>query len=156
MAKVLMAIVTEDILYMIEKESLLPTSHYGGRPGRITTDAVHVLVDKVKLAWRRGKVVSVLFLNVEAAFLNSVTDRVLHNLQRRKIPSVYVCFIQQLLKGRRTRMKFDNFLSELIFIFNGIGQGDPLSMILYILYNADLLEIVYPPKKKLWALSMMR
>jgi len=26
-------------------------------------------------------------------------------------------------------------------IDNGIGQGDPLSMILYIIYNADLIEI---------------
>jgi hypothetical protein len=26
-------------------------------------------------------------------------------------------------------------------IINRIGQGDPLSMVLYILYNADLLKI---------------
>jgi hypothetical protein len=50
MAKVLTVIVMEDILYMVEKESLLPSSHYGGRPGRMTTDAVHALVDKVKSA----------------------------------------------------------------------------------------------------------
>ena len=38
-------------------------------------------------------------------------------------------------------MKFDDFISEIIDITNGIGQGDPLSMLLYILYNADLLEL---------------
>jgi hypothetical protein len=46
----------------------------------MTTDVVHALVDKVKSAWRWGKVVSVLFLDVEAAFLNAVTDRLIHNL----------------------------------------------------------------------------
>jgi Reverse transcriptase (RNA-dependent DNA polymerase) len=148
MAKVLTVIVAEDILYMVEKESLLPSSHYGGRPGRMTTDAVHALVDKVKSAWRRGKVVSVLFLDIEAAFPNAETDRLIHNLRRRRIPSVYIRFIEQLLKGRRTRMRVNDFLSELIYIFNGIGQGDPLSMILYILYNADLLEIVHPPEEE--------
>jgi hypothetical protein len=80
MAKVLMAIVAEDILYLVEKETLLPTNHYGGRPGRMTTDAVHILVDKVKTAWRQGKIVSILFLDVEAPFPNAVTDRLLHNL----------------------------------------------------------------------------
>ena len=40
------------------------------------------------------------------------------------------------------RLKFDDFISELISILNGIGQGDPLSMILYIIYNADLLEML--------------
>jgi hypothetical protein len=45
-------------------------------------------------------------------------------------------------------MKFDDFLSDLIHIINGIGQGDPLSMILYIIYNADLLEIAYSPNEE--------
>jgi ribonuclease HI len=147
-AKVLTAIVAEDISYLVEKEALLPFSHYGGRPGRMTTDAVHVLVEKVKSAWRRGKVVSVLFLDVEAAFPNAVTDRLLHNLRRRRILRVYVRFVEQLLKDRRTRMKFDDFVSDLIYLSNGIGQGDPLSMILYILYNADLLEIALAPEEE--------
>jgi hypothetical protein len=45
-------------------------------------------------------------------------------------------------------MRVDDFFSELIHIFNGIGQGDSLSMILYILYNADLLEIGHPPEEE--------
>ena len=40
------------------------------------------------------------------------------------------------------RLKFDDFILELISILNGIGQGDTLSMILYIIYNADLLEML--------------
>ena len=45
-------------------------------------------------------------------------------------------------------MKFDDYLSEFIHLSNGIGQGDPLSMILYILYNADLLEIALAPEEE--------
>jgi hypothetical protein len=45
-------------------------------------------------------------------------------------------------------MKFNNFLSEFIHIINGIGQGDPLSMVLYTIYNADLLELVLSPDKE--------
>lgn len=115
MAKVLTAIVTEDISYLVEKESLLLTSHYRGQLGRITTDAVHALVDKVKSAWSQGKVVSILFLDVKAAFQNTVTDRLIHNLQKRRVPSVYAHFIKQLLKNRRTQVRFDGFLSELIY-----------------------------------------
>ena len=44
------------------------------------------------------------------------------------------------MRGQKTRLKFDNFISEYIEITNGIGQGDPISMLIYILYNADLLE----------------
>jgi Reverse transcriptase (RNA-dependent DNA polymerase) len=52
-----------------------------------------------------------------------------------------VKFVEQLLANRRTKLKFDNHTSEIINITNGIGQGDPLSMLLYILYNADLLDL---------------
>ena len=95
---------------------------------------------KIKAAWGEKKVASVLFLDVEGAFPNAVTDRLIHNLKKRRIPTIYVKFVERLLSGRRTKMKFDDFVSEFIDITNGIGQGDPISMLLYILYNADLLE----------------
>lgn len=74
MAKVLIAIVAEDIGRLAELHQLLPKTHFGGRPGRLTTDAIHYLVQRIKEAWRKGKVVSVLFLDVEEAFPNAVTD----------------------------------------------------------------------------------
>jgi hypothetical protein len=141
MAKVLTAVVAEDISRLAEKHQLLPNTHFGGRPGRTTTDAIHYLVHRIKDAWRKNKVVSVLFLDVEGAFPNAVTERLLHNLKKCHIPTAYVNFVKQLLTGRRTKLKFDDYLSESMDILNGIGQGNPLSMILYILYNADLLDI---------------
>jgi ribonuclease HI len=140
-AKVLTALVADDISRLVELHQLLPPTHFGGRPGRTTTDAISYLVQRIKKAWRGSQVASVLFLDVEGAFPNAVTDRLIHNLRKRRIPGVYVEFIKQLLSGQRTRLKFDDYLSEPMDITNGIGQGDPLSMILYIIYNADLLEI---------------
>jgi len=140
-AKVLTAIVAEDISHLVEHHQLLPATHFRGRPGRTTTDAIHYLVQLIKDAWRKGLVASVLFLDVEGAFPNAVTDRLIYNLKRRRIPAVYITFIQQLLSGRRTKLKFDDYTSDFINVDNGIGQGDPLSMILYTIYNADLLDI---------------
>ena len=136
--KVLTAIVVEDVAHLVEKNTLLPDTHFGGHPGRTTTVAIHYLVGKVKAAWGRRKVTSILFLNVKGAFPNAVTDRLIHNLRKRRIPTAYVKFVEWLLDGRKTRMKFDDFILELIEIVNGIGQGDPILMLLYIIYNADL------------------
>jgi hypothetical protein len=82
-------------------------------------------------------VVSVLFLDVEGAFPNTVTDRLIHNLKRRRIPAMLIRFVTNLLTNRKTRIKFDDYISEYYDIINGKGQGDPLSMLLYILYNTD-------------------
>jgi ribonuclease HI len=141
LAKVLTSLVAETISNLVETHQLLPKTHFGGRPGRTTTDAIHYLIHKIKAAWREDQVASVLFLDVEGAFPNAVTDRLIHNLKRRRIPAMLVRFVAILLANRRTRLRFDDYTSEYMDITNGIGQGDPLSMLLYIIYNADLLEI---------------
>jgi ribonuclease HI len=141
LAKVLTAIMADIMSRIVEKHKILPNTHFGGRPGRTTTDAIHYLTHKIKTAWKAGRVASILFLDIEGAFPNAVTDRLIHNLKRRRIPTKCIEFIKQILSNRRTRIHFDDYISEVILIKNGIGQGDPLSMLLYILYNADLLEI---------------
>jgi hypothetical protein len=90
----------------------------------------------------------VLFLDVEGAFPNAVTSKLIHNLKRRRIPTAIVDFVEQLLSNRKTRLKFDDYISDIINIANGIGQGDPLSMLLYILYNADLLDLPDHPTEE--------
>ncbi|KAF7773567.1 hypothetical protein Agabi119p4_5734 [Agaricus bisporus var. burnettii] len=141
MAKLLTVIITEEVSHMMEIHNDIPRSHYGGRPCRTTTDAVHHLTARINEAWRRGKVTSVLYLDVEGAFPNAVTERLIHNLKKRRVADVYVNYVRSLLRNRSTRLKFDDYLSDPTPINNGIGQGDPLSMLLYIVYNSDLLDI---------------
>ena len=140
MAKLLTSIIAENLSRIVEQHHILPKNHFGGRPGQSTSDAIHYLISKIHAAWNKNKVASVLFLDVEGAFPNAVTARLIHNLKKRRIPNSIVNFVKQLLTNRSTRLKFNDYLSDPIPISNGIGQGDPLSMILYILYNADLLE----------------
>ena len=83
----------------------------------------------------------VLFLDVKGAFPNAVPERLAHNLRKRRIPKRFIDFITCMLKGRTTYLKFDDHISEAISINNGIGQEDPLSMVLYQYYNADILDI---------------
>ena len=46
--KLLSALVADDMSYMCEKYCLLPDTHFGGRPGKNTSNAMHYLVNKVK------------------------------------------------------------------------------------------------------------
>ena len=141
MAKLFTEIISEQLSNTVEQHQLLPRNHFGGCPGRSTTDTIHYLTNKIHKAWRNDKSVSVLFLDVKGAFPNAVTNRLIHNLKKRRIPTNIINFVKQLLTNRKTQLCFDNYISQPISITNGIGQGDPLSMLLYTLYNADLLEI---------------
>jgi len=83
----------------------------------------------------------VLFLDIKGAFPNTILERLVHNLRKRRIPSKYTKFISNMLHGRVTTLKFNGYTSAPIHIDNSISQGDPLSMALYQYYNADLLNI---------------
>lgn len=153
--KLLTAIVTEQLSHIVESNNLLPPMHFGGRPKRSTTDSLHLLTSTVKNAWRSGQVASALFLDIEGAFPNAVTDRLLHNMRKRKIPTALVLFVDRLLRNRRTKLKFDGYTSDWIPINNGIGQGDPLSMLLYVIYSSDLAEIPATNNKRELALAFV-
>ena len=106
------------------------------------TDVMHLLAHKIKAAWCQHNVAAILFLDVEGAFPNAVSTRLLHNMHMlmHRVPEEYVLFVHWLLTNRCMWLKFDSFTVDWIDVDNSIVQGDPLSMILYLFYNADLLE----------------
>jgi ribonuclease HI len=147
MAKVLSAIVTEDISYLAEKHQLLPANQFGGRPGRATTDLLHLLIDRINHAWRNKRVISILSLDIDNAFPNAVTDKLQHNLRKRRIPAAYVDFVGNLLHDRETVLRFGDYTSPRFAVNNGIGQGCPLSMTSWIFYNADFFDLTVTGNK---------
>jgi hypothetical protein len=141
MVKVLTAILAELLMYYAEKHSLLPVNHFGGRKGRTATDMIHLLVHSIKDAWHKGKVMAVLFLDIKGVFPNADNEQLARNLLKRRVPAKLVNFVTNMLRDRSTSLKFNDHVSDIITLNNGIGQGDPLSMALYQFYNADLLNI---------------
>lgn len=137
----LSSMVAADISYLLEQCDLLPSNHFGGRLGRTTADSIHYLVHRIKTAWQNGKVATVLLLDIEGAFPHAVTEKVTHSLRKRRVPEMYTKMIGNMLSNRKTKLKFNDYTSDFINIDNGIGQGCPLSMLIYIIYNSELIEI---------------
>ena len=82
-----------------------------------------------------------IFLDIKGAFPNTVTERLLHDMRTRQVLEPYMPFIEWMLTNRRTRLKSDGFTLDWVNIDNSIVQGDPLSMLLYLFYNADLIAL---------------
>jgi Endonuclease-reverse transcriptase len=51
LARLLNRCQTEDIVNMCEQLNIIPANHFSARPGRTTTDAIHLLTKMVKDAW---------------------------------------------------------------------------------------------------------
>lgn len=126
---------------MCEKHGILPANHFGARPGRTTTDLIHLLMKTIKDAWRKGQVASALFLNVKGAFPSVDINHLIHNMKKRGIPQEYTKWMRRCLENRQTTISFDDYQTAAFEVLNGLDQGDPHSGICYLIYNADLTKI---------------
>jgi hypothetical protein len=120
---------------------------FRGRPGRTMSDTVHLLVHKIKDSWRKQQVTVVLFLDIEGAFPNAVTTKLLHSMRKRRLPEKLIRFAGIMLENQHTTLHFDDHTLAPILLDNGIRQGDPLSMALYQYYNTDILDLPNGPQE---------
>jgi hypothetical protein len=143
-AKLLNKCKADQLMEQCEKTGVLPANHFGGRPGRSTNDSIHMIIKMVKDTWRKGLVASVLFLNVnfvvKGAFPSVAVDMMAHEYRAAGIPEEHVNWMLRRLDGRHTIRTFDDFHLQEFSIDNGVDQGDPVSGITYMIYNAGLLR----------------
>ncbi|RDL32701.1 uncharacterized protein BP5553_09157 [Venustampulla echinocandica] len=123
LGKVLEAIIASRLAYLADVHNLLPSRHTGGRKLASTEHAMHFLPQRIHKAWTDSQVASLLLLDVSGAYDNVSRERLLHNLQKRRV--------NQTLE----------YTAPSAPIQTGIPQRSPVSPILYLFYNADLIEI---------------
>jgi len=129
--------------FVTEMYNLLLSNHFGARPRRSAEQALNVLVEKIHQAWRQGKVLSLVSFDVKGVFNGVHSDVLERRLEARQAPSLAVRLIRNLCDGWHTQVTVGGFESEVSPIeFAGIPQGSPLSPLLRVYYNADLVECV--------------
>ena len=141
LGKVMESIMADVLSYLTEKYELLPPHHYGGRPGRSAEDAMIALSESIYKAWREKKIYTAIYMDVAGAFNNVHHKRLIHNLRKRRVPHTISKWIASFLENRSTQIQFNNEKSDQVNTPAGVPQGSPLSPLLYMNYNADLLDI---------------
>ena len=74
LGKLFSTLIADDISYLTEKHQLLLPMQFGRHPGHCTTDAMHIVTQKIKDIWRQKKVALILFLDIQATFPNTVKE----------------------------------------------------------------------------------
>lgn len=138
-------IIANRLAYLADVYHLLPARHTGGRKLTSTEHAMHLLLQRIHQAWSENKVASLLLLDVSGAYDNVSRERLLHNLRKRKVCQKLISWIASFLSDRHTTLKLQEFTSPSAPIQTGIPQGSPVSPILYLFYNADLIEACKTP-----------
>jgi hypothetical protein len=137
---------TMQLTVEVERAGILPSNHYGARPGHAAMDTLHAVVKIVKGTWRKGEVASVLCMDVKGPFPSVNLDHLVHNMRKHGVPRQHTDWMRKY-KGQTSHIVFDNYTSEAFKVDGGLDQGDPALGISYLIYNSDLAEIPLRQKK---------
>jgi len=144
-SKVLEAAIAERISYLVETHGLLPTTHFGARKQRLSVDALVHLQERIFKAWRGGKTLSLVSFDVKGAYNNVAKEPELHKLRQRRVPEQLVRWIDSFCTARRACVMVNGKRSAAVdLLHSGLPQGSPLSPILFLFFNAELLEATIP------------
>lgn len=132
-----------------------------GCAGRSTESALLYILELIRAAWKRGRQVfifdnvpaatipnskftdvSILSIDIAAAYPNVNRAKLIAILQKKGIPQWLVDYIKSFFDGQQTTISIPGHHDKNKFrsVDNGIPQGSALSPILFLLFSSPLLE----------------
>jgi Reverse transcriptase (RNA-dependent DNA polymerase) len=140
LGKVVESVTARALQEIAEKYELLPEMQMGARRNRLTQTALDLLVSQIHTIWEAGGVASLLSIDMSGAFDHVVKRKLISILRRKGIPRPLIGWIDSFMTDRTTTLSFDDKTSQPLEVPAGIPQGFPISPILFLFYNADLID----------------
>lgn len=141
LSKILEAVLAERLSFLAEKHGLLPQNHYGARRRRSAEQALLLLQDRIYQAWRSKRVLSLISFDVKGAYNGVHKERLAQRLTARGVPDVLTNWVKAFCGNRSATLVINGQETDNKELENpGLPQGSPLSPILFLFYNADLVQ----------------
>ncbi len=142
MSKALKSIMIKRLSDIVETHRMLSNAQMKARRKWFVILTLDLLVDQVHTVWdcEIKYVIFMLSLDVVEAFNWVSHVRLLHTLKMKRTSSYIIEWTRSFLENRETSLIFDEQTSDMREINAGISQKSFISSILFLFFNASLIE----------------
>lgn len=143
-SKLLERIIARKLVSFLSKNDLMPPLQSAYRRGHSTETAVVKVLSDVLMALDRGELAMLAFLDLSAAF-----DTVDHETLLRRLQTTFgvtdkaADWLRSYLTERTQFVRIGQDRSSVVDLRFGVPQGSVLGPILFLLYTADVAELVH-------------
>ena len=142
MSKALKSIMVKRLSDITETHHMLSNAQMRARRKRFVISALNLLVDQVHAVWgcETKYVAFMLSLDVAETFDHVSHTRLLHTLRMKRTLNYIVEWTRSFLKDRESSLIFNEQTSAIRWINADISQRFLISSILFLFFNASLIE----------------
>jgi hypothetical protein len=136
-------IMSKKISWLTKIHRLLFDSHMSVRSDRSTETTLKLLTKQIHIVWNQNTnwVVILLSLNVADTFDMISHSRLIHNLRKRKISQWITNWVSSFMQNRSITLTINRRVIESFAMSTDISHNFSISSLLYLFYNADLLDM---------------
>jgi hypothetical protein len=138
---VLESVVAERISYIVETYGLLPTNYFGARKQGSVEQVLLLLQEEILTAWRGRNILSLISFDVKRAYNRVYKERLIQRMKARGMPEKILRWIEAFCSDRTATIQVNGQPSEVQSLPQAsLPQGSPLSPILFLFFNANLVQ----------------
>ena len=142
MSKTLKSIMIKRLSDITETHHMLSNAQMRTRRKQFMISALNLLVDQVHAVWscKIKYMIFMLSLDVAEAFNHVLHTKLLHTLRMKKTSNYIVEWTRSFLKNRESSLIVDEQISVMQWVNADISQRFLISSILFLFFNASLIE----------------
>ena len=141
-SKIIEKMISKRLMWYLEEQNLISANQYAFRSGKGTTEALLMIDEIICNTLSSGNHISLLSFDSEKAFDRIGIHAVIDQLVQWKVGPRIINFVLSFLKNRKMRILVNDSLSSLFPLDNGIPQGSPLSVTLFLVATNKLNIII--------------
>ena len=147
--KILEKIITDRLMYVLEKNGVLNDNQAGFRQGRCTTDQVLKLVQRATDQFHaadneHSARTIVTFFDYEKAYDKVWRDGLITKMLDMEIPHRFVSYVRHFLSGRKTTVEVNGARCPKFRLDEGLPQGSSISPLLFLIFINDITVDLNP------------